>query len=278
MGDYFQFKIGRFQCTALNDGDFVGTASMLFQTAPQDELPVVLQLYGEQADHLHSPLTCLLVETGQEKILLDCGAGSGMPIGGQLFDNLAKAGFSAEDIDRVVLTHVHSDHALGAVDEEGRPKFPNARYVISKAEYEFWTDDEQLKDAPQWVVETAQRVLPGLKNQVHLIDGRGEVVPGIELLPAYGHTEGHCVVQISDGEEHLLFLSDLALHPIHLRYPQWTGQVDQYPKQAVRTRREMFSYAEQTGALVLLYHFNPFPSLGRIVKDGESWGWQPAEM
>ncbi len=277
MKEFYQFEIGRLRCSALNDGDFAADAAMMFAAAPKDELAKALQKYGEQADHLSSPLTCLLVETGQEKVLIDCGMGQGAPFGGRLMDNLSAAGHAADEIDIVVLTHVHNDHALGAIDEAGRPAFPNAQYIIGQAEYKFWTDEQKLQTAPEWVAETARRVLPPLKDHLRLMDRRGVVVPGIEMLPAYGHTEGHMVVEVSSDGQRLLFLSDLALHPIHLEYPEWSGALDQYPERVPQTRREIFDYAVQSGALVTLFHFKPFPSLGKIVENGESWGWQAAE-
>ena len=138
----------------------------------------------------------------------------------------------------------------------------------------FFSTEQSLKTAPEWAVKTAQRILPALSEKMSVIEGQGTVVPGIDILPAPGHTFGHVAVEIMSEGEQLIYLADTALHPIHLEYPHWTAVVDQLPKQTVQTRLALYERAAQLESLVLLFHFHPFPSLGNIVKDGNSWRWK----
>ena len=274
MNESYRFNIGKFQCIAINDGDFAGNAAMLFANAPKDELAQALDRYGEVPDALPSTWTCLLVKTETETVLIDTGVGNADSHGGKLLTSLRQEGFSPEDIDIVVLSHIHGDHILGCVQEGENLTFPNARYVMGRDEWEFWTTEQSLKTAPEWAVKTAQRILPALSEKMSVIEGQGTVVPGIDILPAPGHTFGHVAVEIMSEGEQLIYLADTALHPIHLEYPHWTAVVDQLPKQTVQTRLALYERAAQLESLVLLFHFHPFPSLGHIVKDGNSWRWK----
>ena len=94
-------------------------------------------------------------------------------------------------------------------------------------------------------------------------------------MPAPGHTFGHTVIEVESKGDKLLYLADTALHPIHLEYPHWTAVVDQFPEQVVETRISMYERASQQEALVLLFHFLPFPSLGYITWKDQSWRWIP---
>ncbi len=274
MNERYRFKIGKFQCIAINDGDFVGNAAMLFANAPKDELAQALDRYGEVSDALPSTWTCLLVKTETKTVLIDTGVGNADSRGGKLLTSLRQEGFSPEDIDIVVLSHIHGDHILGCVRDGENLTFPNAGYVMGKDEWEFWTTEQSLKTAPEWAAKTAQRILPALSEKMRVVEGQGTVVPGINILPAPGHTFGHIAVEIMSEGEQLIYLADTALHPIHLEYPHWTAVVDQLPEQTVQTRLALYERAAQLESLVLLFHFQPFPSLGNIVKEENSWRWE----
>jgi glyoxylase-like metal-dependent hydrolase (beta-lactamase superfamily II) len=274
MNERYTFRIGKFQCIAINDGGFVGNAAMLFANAPEGELAKALHNYGEISEALPSTWTCLLVQTETETVLIDAGMGNHDTNGGKLLESLRQVGYSPADIDILILSHIHGDHILGCVRQGGELSFPNARYVMGKREWEFWTTKKSLETAPEWAAETAQRILPRLSERMSTVDGQGTVVPGIDIHPAPGHTFGHIAVEIMSEGERLIYLADTALHPIHLEYPHWTSLVDQFPEQAVQTRMGLLKRAAQLKSLVLLFHFHPFPSLGFIIEEGDSWRWQ----
>ena len=285
--EIYRFKIGDLECMAVSDGSltyappmFPPPAAFLFSNAPAEVLGRVLgehDLQPEQLTEWTSPYTCLLIEAPNHLVLVDTGAGGLAPSTGKLIDNLKAAGIAPHDIDVVILTHAHPDHTGGNIDAEGNLTFPNARYVMWKGEWDFWTSDQaahKLGEHGKMLVAFAQRSLPPIRDQLDLVDRETEILPGIRAVAAPGHTPGHMAVAVSSGEQQLLCISDTVLHPIHLERPEWYAVVDFAPQQVVPTRRSLLNEAATGKALVLAFHF-PFPALGHVVPKGSGWQWQP---
>ena len=277
MGDSYRLKIGDFQCLVVNDGGFVGNAHMLFANAPEDELLQVLQRYGHEPDHLPSTWTCLLIKTPNNVVLVDTGFGTGSEYGGQLLPLLREEGFQPQDIDTVILTHGHADHIGGCVDGTGNVTFSEATYYMWRDEWDFWTTETTLRESSEWAASIARQKLPPLAGQLQTLDKETEIVPGIRVIAAPGHTTGHIAVEVASRGEYLLDMVDVALHPIQIEYPEWYSQLDQIPEQTVATRQAIYSRAAEQNALVLAFHFSPFPSLGHITKQDRRWKWQPLQ-
>ena len=286
----YRFKVGAFDCTVVSDGTltyapptFPPPATLLFANAPREGLEQVLlehDLQPEQWVEWTSSYSCLVVNTTQLLVLVDTGAGGLAPTTGRLHQNLQAEGIAAAHIARVILTHGHPDHIGGNTDAQGNPAFPNARYVLWKDEWDFWTSkqaeqrlDKHVRDV---LLRCARENLPPIQGNVDLLDRDMEIVPGIRVLAAPGHTPGHLALEISSEGEQLLCISDVALHPIHLECPDWYAAVDLDPEQIVTTRRRLFSRAATEKALVFAFHF-PFPGLGKVIQKGDSWHWQPIE-
>jgi glyoxylase-like metal-dependent hydrolase (beta-lactamase superfamily II) len=103
-------------------------------------------------------------------------------------------------------------------------------------------------------------------------------VPGIRALHAPGHTPGHMALAIQSAGAELLYISDAALHPLHLEHPDWGMSFDLDRAQALHSRHVLFDRAAARDALVLAFHFHPFPSLGRVQKKtGTGWTWRPID-
>ena len=152
--------------------------------------------------------------------------------------------------------------------------FSQAHYLMGKTEYEFWTSDENLLTLSDGMARFARKNLPAIQERVQLVEDGEEVLPGIQVVEAFGHTPGHMGLEIQSQGEVLLHLADAALHELHVEHPEWYAPVDMQPEQMVATRHKLLERAATSGAKVLFYHFD-FPGIGYVLQDGDTWRWRP---
>jgi glyoxylase-like metal-dependent hydrolase (beta-lactamase superfamily II) len=157
------------------------------------------------------------------------------------------------------------------LDDHRRPVFGDARHILGRVAWEFWTSDDALRKSPRAELAVARRTLEAIRERLDLVDGGREIVPGFSAIPAPGHTPGHLAVSVRSGYERLLYTADTALHLLHLAHPEWTSTFDLSPQEAVVSRRRIFDLAAEAGALVMGHHL---PGLGRVVRSGEGWEWR----
>jgi glyoxylase-like metal-dependent hydrolase (beta-lactamase superfamily II) len=285
----YRFDVGSYECIAISDGTFAyprpsqNVFINFFVNAPKDRLRRVLgdhNLVPERWEEYVSPYICLVISKGKERVLVDTGAGSFAPTTGRLIPNLEAEGISPEDIGTVILTHGHPDHIGGNIDSEGKPTFPNAKYVMWKDEWDFWTSDPDLSGlkiddhSKEILVKVAQNALRPIRDQLELIELEGEIKPGIRAISVPGHTPGHMAVELVSDNAQLLHISDTVLHPIHVEQPEWCSSVAFDPEKVVASRFRLLSKAASEKALVMATHF-PFPGLGHVEEKEEAWKWQP---
>jgi glyoxylase-like metal-dependent hydrolase (beta-lactamase superfamily II) len=154
--------------------------------------------------------------------------------------------------------------------------------VLSEHEFEFWTsrrpDLSQMR-VPQEMrssmAPAARTALDALRFQIETVDRETEIVPGVRLIPAPGHTPGHLALMVSSGGRHLLNLGDAAVHPLHLEQPELENGFDLAASTAAATRKELLERAVAEGMRLMAFHF-PFPSVGRVAAREEGgWSWSP---
>jgi glyoxylase-like metal-dependent hydrolase (beta-lactamase superfamily II) len=223
-----------------------------------------------------------LVRTPEHVVVVDTGIGGGalpeLPIG-TFPQRLEAAGVAPADVDTVVFTHLHFDH-VGWATDGATPFFAGATHHAHAIDWAYWVTDAIPETGPgreDFGAIPAPRRLAPLADTIVLHEGEAsEVVPGVTLRLAPGHTPGHCVVDVRVGDEHVVLLADAAHHPAQLLTDDYTSVTDEDPELARRTRAALAAELLDSGALITTTH-DAGNRLGRLVSgpDG-SRRWQPA--
>jgi glyoxylase-like metal-dependent hydrolase (beta-lactamase superfamily II) len=275
----FSFRLGDLECQVIRDT--VGrklSLDRLFPAIKEKGLDQVLnRLNIEWGEAMN--VMCLLLRLPQQLVLIDTGwGGSQQPDRGQLIPVLRGKGIKPEDISTVIISHGHPDHIGGNTDEKGNPLFPQARYIIFKKEWDYWTSFPDLptldKKIQQEMHFSVRKNLIPLKERFTLVDENTEFLPGIKFIQAPGHSRYHCILDITSGSRRLIYSSDLFHHPVQVMFPELGLFTDFDPAQSCRARTEFISQAVKTSELAFAGHF-PFPGLGCIQKNGDYLTWQP---
>jgi len=244
-------KIGKFECFPLSDGKFwldggamFGVVPKIFwqRTNPSDEKNrILLGLHPLLIKH---PETNILIDTGigdkfDEKLEMIYRVDRSETIE----DNLAKYGLKTTDIDKVIITHLHFDHAGGntyfSKEGEALPKFPNATYFIQKKEWE-----TALKPNPRSKASYLKENFKPLEthNLLQLLDGDVEIFQNVRCIRTGGHTEGHQIVIIEDAGKTAVYWADLIPTTSHIKIPYIMGY-DLFPLETMREKERLIKLA-----------------------------------
>ncbi len=276
---FARFKLGAFELTMIADSDaFIdGPFPIIGANASQSEVEQLMR------DNLLPPATYqpgftpMIVNTGKEVLIFDTGNGENgfvkRPNGGWLAAMLSVAGFKPEQIDVVVLSHGHLDHVAGVM-EGGKPLFPNARYVISGTEYDFWAPEGKHSGEMEFLASVFRANVVPVADKTRFLKPGEDVVSGIRALDAPGHTPGHLAFTLESNGARMLFWGDCAHHQVaSLARPDWHCKFDVDKEQGAATRRRIYDMAAAERIPVQGYHM-PFPSLGYVERlPGSGYRW-----
>ncbi|MBQ0888302.1 MBL fold metallo-hydrolase [Streptomyces sp. RM72] len=223
---------------------------------------------------------------GGSRILVDTGIGNGKERANPAWHDLrtdflrrlTDAGFPPDSVDLVILTHLHADHVgWNTRRENGKwvPTFPNARYLTSRTEREFWAGYDMDEARRQMFRDSVFPVEEaGLLDLVDVPAEGLEVVPGLRLIPTPGHTPGHLAVELTSRGRTALITGDCVHHPVQLAHPAVGACVDIDPERSEASRRALLGSLADTDTLVLGTHFAP-PTAGRVVTHEDAYRLLP---
>lgn len=223
------------------------------------------------------PLHNLLIQTADQNIIVDTGFGNMLSAEVQKRFNitytdgthtgLAEIGVSPDDIDIVIDTHLHSDHATGnhriMSDGEIVPAFPNAEYVVQRREYEDALKPNERTRATYILDNYVPLVESG---QMRLLDGDTNIATGVTGIVTPGHTPAHMSVRVESNGEHAAFLCDMSTYAIHFERLGWMTSFDVEPLITLETKRVWQQWALETDALLIFPH-DPIKPAGRLTQN-----------
>ncbi len=253
---FSRFRLGAFEVTPL----LAGTRAMekpqeTFGTnANPDQFASLSAENFIPADKSVNFFTPVLVNTGAELILFDTGlAPKGVTAA------LASAGVTPDQVDVVVLTHMHGDH-IGGLSGEAGVTFAKARYVTGQAEFDHWSKAAN---------EGFDTKVKPLADKFTFLEGGGSVASGITAVAAFGHSPGHMAYHLESAGQRLMLTADTANHYVwSLQRPDWEVRFDADKAAAAQTRKDIFGMIAADRIPFIGYHM-PFPATGHVEQNGE---------
>jgi glyoxylase-like metal-dependent hydrolase (beta-lactamase superfamily II) len=279
----YALKVGEIDVLVISDGVLPLPAEIIATNVDPSVRAAWLEDRFLSSDMFDWALNVLVVRRGDQIILVDAGLGRqfpGFPRAGQFPKRLKAAGIDLGSVTDVVLTHMHMDHIGGLlVDEVKNQLRPDVRIHVAAAEVDFWASPDFSHTAmpspvPDVLRSTARQFMNTYGGQLRKFNEEYEVAPGVVVWRTGGHTPGHSVLRVTSGGDRLTFVGD-AIFPVGFDRPDWHNGFEHDPDESVRVRIRLLQEAAATSELLVGTHLS-FPSVGRVVADGDTFRWVAA--
>jgi glyoxylase-like metal-dependent hydrolase (beta-lactamase superfamily II) len=276
---FYRLKIGSVEVTALSDGTVALPLAKLYTNTSQQHAQSVLK-DAFLPELVPTSVNAFLVNNGERLVLIDAGTGAYLgPSLGKLVANIEASGYKVDDIDDVILTHIHTDHS-GGLMSNGKRTFPNATLRVNEREAKFWLSPENARAATgivkQHFREADQCVTPYVKaGKFETFADSAAPIPGLGSILYAGHTPGHSAITLESEGQKIVFWGDIT-HGDILQFdePGIAIEFDIDQKAAVVARDIAFRQAVAGKYLVAGAHI-AFPGIGHVRKDSTNCDWLP---
>jgi glyoxylase-like metal-dependent hydrolase (beta-lactamase superfamily II) len=284
----YRLPLGRLQVTALFDGTVALPLAHLRGIGEQQARALLRDQYVPELAHgLQTSVNAYLIQNGDRLILVDTGAqacfGPGL---GQVLGNLQAAGYAADQVDDILITHAHPDHLCGILDAQGKTAYPNATLWLAREDADYWLDKARETDPatpaffrPLFAMVRNATAPYRLNGRLRLFAANDRLPDGVTLLASHGHTPGHSAYLFDGGAGQALLVWGDSLHYRAIQFPHpevsYLGDADQ--ARAVASRKRLLSGAVHQRWWIGAAHL-PFPGLGHVRREGSGYAWVPAEF
>lgn len=279
----YAVRVGDIDVLVVSDGVLPLPTQMLGHNAEPAARAAWLHDMFLPPDAFDWALNAVVVRSGGQTILIDAGLGSDpdlhLPRAGQLIRRLEAAGIDLASVTDVVLTHMHMDHVGGLIVDGVKERLrPGLRIHVAAAEIKFWeapdfSETNMPQGFPDALRAAAKQFAKLYRSNLRPFEEECEVAPGVVARRTGGHTPGHSVVRLASRGEALTFAGD-AVFAVGFEQPDWHNGFEHDPEEAARVRVRLLRELAETGEMLVATHL-PFPSVGRVARDGDAFRWVP---
>ena len=278
------WQVGQFKISRIVELEVTGGSRFILPDATRDACLTYSWMqphFMDEKGNLRMSIHALVVDDGNTRIVVDTCIGNdkqrSMPAWSNLQTNFLKdltaAGYPADTIDIVLCTHLHVDHVgwnTKLVDGKWVPTFPNARYLIAKDEWDYWTKTEDGGSFSE-IYDDSVKPIESQAEQID-VESDSEISSGVSLVQTPGHTPGHVSVQIESEGKKVLITGDCIHHPCQMTRVDWCSSADSDPVVGRETRENLLEELSNSDTLVIGTHFAT-PTAGYVKKRQEGGYW-----
>ncbi len=276
---FYRMMLGDFEVTVVSDGTVALPMNQLLRNIAAAKLDEALAR-NFLSNPVQTSVNTFLINTGEKLVLIDTGAGKFFgPTLGNMLNNLKAAGYQPEQVDEIYVTHMHSDH-VGGLLNEGAMAFPNAVIRGDKKDADVWLSQAAMDAAPEAAKGTFKNAMTVFSaytaaGKYKPFEGNTELVKGVRASSSYGHTPGHTTYVVESKGQKLVLIGDLMhLAAVQFDDPTVTIAFDSNSDNAKTERQNAYAQAAKDGAILGVTHVS-FPGLGRVVPKTTGYSWLP---